>query len=201
MAKFAGDDLGIYLASGKSWKVYNEFMGMDPLKRYLIVQYSKSCSFSKEQMKLLNTCLLLVHIFSMWKELSSKQAFSGGNHWPHSRLFQTSHRMAGNMISFSNSGCHIGLSYLTQAQLAHSSSNVVARRHAMVTVNVLRLASGVQVCVVAREAVLTTTIKVQHQHTNKSGRLFLLVTFYARHLCFFVLFQLSRSVKLIFMCQ
>ena len=46
-----------------------------------------------------------------------------------------------------------------------------------------------------------TTIKVQHQHTNKSGRLFLLVTFYARHLCFFVLFQLSRSVKLIFMCQ
>ena len=38
---------------------------------------------------------------------------------------------------------------------------------AMVTANVSRLASGVQVCVVAREAVLTTTIK---SNTNTPTR-------------------------------
>ena len=61
-------------------------------------------------------------------------------------------------MSVSNSGCHIGLIYLIQAQLVHSLSNVDARRHAMVIVNALRLALGAQLCMVAKEAAQITTM-------------------------------------------
>ena len=61
-------------------------------------------------------------------------------------------------MSVSNSGCHIGLIYLIQAQLVLSLSNMDARRHAMVIVNVSRLALGVQLYVVAREAAQIPTM-------------------------------------------
>ena len=64
------------------------------------------------------------------------------------------------MMSVSNSGCHIGLIYLIQAQRVHFLSNADARRHVMVIVNVARLALGVQLYVVAREAAQITTMTV-----------------------------------------
>ena len=184
----------------------------NPLERYLIVQYSKSCSSSS-----LNDARLkwfqsgnktLEHLpptSAAYFQHVKRAILQASFFW---RQSLTPQQIIPNFSSYGWKYDKLFKQWVPHwTELSDTSTacaflaNVVARRHAMVTVNVLRLASGVQVCVVAREAVLTTAIKVQHQHTNKSGRLFLLVTFYARHLCFFVLFQLSRSVKLIFMCQ
>ena len=65
-------------------------------------------------------------------------------------------------MSVLNSGHHIGLIYLIQAQLVHSLSNVDVRRHAMVIVNALRLALDVQLCVLAMEAAQTTTMTMNN---------------------------------------
>ena len=186
----------------------------NPLERYLIVQYSKSCSSSSlndARLKLFRSgnktlehlpptsaayfqhvkrAILQASFF--WRQSLTPQQiipnFSSYG-WKYDKLFKqwVPHWTE---LSDTSTAC----AFLVKCgckKTCHGNCKCLG----------LRLASGVQVCVVAREAVLTTTIKVQHQHTNKSGRLFLLVTFYARHLCFFVLFQLSRSVKLIFMCQ
>ena len=70
-------------------------------------------------------------------------------------------------MSVFNSGYHIGLIYLIQAQLVHSLSNVDVRRHAMVIVNALRLALDVQLCVLAMEAAQTTTMKMNNCDSKK----------------------------------